>query len=191
MHGNEIIYVLICTKNHVLLCQFSMLSVVDPAAGLTVELLLTTRNSPLHRRDREDYRLILLGAPQAPQWRRAGKADCLRVSRLQHIILATLDHPSLASPLESLASDRTHPSVLHHTTSPMLPPPPPTTATTLPPLSLSPLAAATTLPPLAPLPLATVPLDEWNHCGHQLHYDSCQIKVQTYQFNENNSNFGV
>ena len=26
MHGNEIIYALICTKNHVLLCQYSMLS---------------------------------------------------------------------------------------------------------------------------------------------------------------------
>ena len=28
MHGNEIIYALICTKNHVLLCQYSMLSVL-------------------------------------------------------------------------------------------------------------------------------------------------------------------
>ena len=28
MHGNEIIYALICTKNHVLLCQYSMLSTI-------------------------------------------------------------------------------------------------------------------------------------------------------------------
>ena len=30
--------------------------------------------------------------------------------------------------------------------------------------------------------------DRSNRCGRQLHTDLCQNKVQTYQFNENNSN---
>ena len=34
----------------------------------------------------------------------------------------------------------------------------------------------------------TVKVDVSNQCGNQLHTDSCQNKVQTYQFNENNSN---
>ena len=34
MHGNEIIYALICNKNHVLLCQCSMLSIGRPSQRL-------------------------------------------------------------------------------------------------------------------------------------------------------------
>ena len=34
-------------------------------------------------------------------------------------------------------------------------------------------------------------VDGSNQCGHQLDTDSCQNKVQTYQLNENNSNWGV
>ena len=32
--------------------------------------------------------------------------------------------------------------------------------------------------------------DGLNRCGHQLHTNACQNKVQAYQFNENNSNYG-
>ena len=35
------------------------------------------------------------------------------------------------------------------------------------------------------------PNDGTNRCGHQLDTDLCQNKVQTYQFNKNNSSRGV